>query len=155
MTIDEAIERARILLSLNVSHDVQEAVRVLEGALLRAPGDVRARRLLASASLRLGEPTRALVLLEALALERPDGQQERLDLAIALLATGKADAARTVLERAERSAPASARLWQLLGVTYERLGRTDAANLAYALGECSSGELRAEARRRATLLDIE
>jgi hypothetical protein len=108
-----------------------EAESELQEALRLAPDDLRAWRLLAHVRLRLGRLADAREALAAIAARTPDDGEARLQLGIVALKAEDFAAAAVELEAAVRLRPADPRAQQCLAYAWARLGRGEAAAVAF------------------------
>ena len=127
-TLATRIERAAALLAT----DPAAAEREARTALAAAPGDPRARLILASALRRRGDAAGALSILELLAAAHPNAALTQYELGAALAATGDAAAAIPALRRAVALNRDHPQAWRALGDLLFAAGEATAAEAAYA-----------------------
>ncbi|HEX5263506.1 MAG TPA: sulfotransferase [Phenylobacterium sp.] len=123
-----ALGHASALLDTDPARAEGDARAILE----RAPGDPRARLILASALRRQGDAQGARALLEPLAADYPGAALTRYELGLSLGGLGDADAAIAALRHAvslQRDLPEA---WLALGDQLFRQGDVSGAEAAYA-----------------------
>ncbi len=108
-----------------------EAKEELEAALSLQPRDAKGQDLLAVVYFRLGMYPRAIQIYEELRREAPKEPTLLVNLALCYLKTGQAQASREALEEVVRGTPDHKRAWGYLGLSYERLGDLEKAELAF------------------------
>lgn len=111
---------------------LDDAERALRAELDARPGDDEARHLLATVLDVAGRPDEAEPLLRALLESRPDHAGARYLLGKILLAEGEDGAALAHLEAAAELAPEDASVHYQLGRAYQKLGRAELAERAFA-----------------------
>lgn len=113
---------------------VLEAKEELEHALTVQPLDPKGQDLLGAVYFRLGLYPRAIQIYESLEAQFPRDASIKVNLALAYLKTGQADAARRALQDAVRLHPEHKRAWGYLGLALQKLGDTEAAQIAFERG---------------------
>ncbi len=129
--------------------DVKEGRRLLEEALLKAPGDVKAMHGLALALDLAGERTRALELLEFAHARAPSEPEPACDLAMSLLERGEDARAEQVLAPGLAAHPGHPRANLYLGMA---LAKTDPARARTHVAKVPR-DADPELRREAEALD--
>jgi tetratricopeptide (TPR) repeat protein len=118
--------------SAALASDPAAAQREAEAVLRLAPGDPRAKLILASAHRRRGDPEGALKILRPLAAAFPRAAHTQYELGAALLALGDGPGAKTALHQAVALKPDLAEAWRALGDLLFAAGDNLAAEAAYA-----------------------
>jgi tetratricopeptide (TPR) repeat protein len=127
-SLAEAVERAAALLATDPAGAEQQATAILN----QAPGDPRARLILASARRRQGDAQTALSLLEPLVQAFPNAARTRFEVGMCLAALGRMPGAIEALRKAVSLDPQIAEAWRALGDLLFMKGDVRAAEAAFA-----------------------
>ncbi len=142
-SLDAAVGRASALLG----RDPAQAGREAEAILRSAPGDPRARLILASALRRQGDPAGALAILRPLAAAFPRAPHTQYELGLVLEASGDREGAIGALRQAVTLRRDLPEAWKALGDLLFREG--DEAGAAHAFAEHGRASVRDPALRPA------
>jgi uncharacterized protein (AIM24 family) len=113
---------------------VLEAKEELESALTMQPSDPKGQDLLGAVYFRLGMYPRAIQIYEVLETAFPNDASIKVNLALGYLKTGQPERARGVLQDAVRLQPEHKRAWGYLGLSMQKMGDLEAAQIAYERG---------------------
>src|ERR1700722_14075028 len=113
---------------------VLEAKEELESALTMQPSDPKGQDLLGAVYFRLGMYPRAIQIYEGLETAFPNDASIKVNLALGYLKTGQPERARRVLQDAVRLQPEHKRAWGYLGLSLQKMGDLEAAQIAYERG---------------------
>jgi tetratricopeptide (TPR) repeat protein len=117
--------------ALFVQKHGDEAIRVLQADLAKAPGRAPVQMMLANAFLAAGQTDSGLQTLEQITAAHPDDLQARLRLGQIQTLKGNVDAAAANFAKARELAPQSTEPLLSLAQLEERRGQTDAAQKDY------------------------
>ncbi len=127
-----SVEADLLAASLLLRSNPAEAARRADLLLQRVPGHVQASLLLALASLRSSDGTRAVAVLESLAAQQPDSAVTRLELGKAYLACARKADALLAFGQAVELDGRLAEAWRELSAQLDAAGRTVDSDRAYA-----------------------
>lgn len=113
--------------SLFLQKHGDEAIRLLQADLAKAPGRVQVQTMLSNAYIASGQVDSALQTLDQVAVAHPDDVQTRIRLGQVQSVKGNMDAAVASFQKARELAPKSTDPLINLAEVEERIGRTDAA----------------------------
>jgi hypothetical protein len=113
---------------------VLEAKEELESALTMQPSDPKGQDLLGAVYFRLGMYPRAIQIYEGLETHFPNDASIKVNLALGYLKTGQPEPARRVLQDAVRIQPEHKRAWGYLGLSMQKMGDMEAAQIAFERG---------------------
>jgi hypothetical protein len=113
---------------------VLEAKEELESALTMQPSDPKGQDLLGAVYFRLGMYPRAIQIYEGLETSFPNDASIKVNLALGYLKTGQPEPARRVLQDAVRIQPEHKRAWGYLGLSLQKVGDLEAAQIAFERG---------------------
>jgi hypothetical protein len=113
---------------------VLEAKEELEFALTLQPLDAKGQDLLGAVYFRIGLYPRAIQIYEGLSAQFARDVSIKINLALCYLKTGQSEAARRTLQDAVRLNPEHKRAWGYLGLTLQKLGELEQAQVAFERG---------------------
>src|ERR1700722_13954395 len=113
---------------------VLEAKEELEFALTMQPSDPKGQDLLGAVYFRLGLYPRAIQIYENLEAAFSSDASIKVNLALCCLKTGQPEQARRALQDAVRIHPEHKRAWGYLGLSLQKLGELEQAQIAFERG---------------------